>query len=325
MDLSYLLEGALIIAVIARGRGASSVKSTGRTYIPVLKGEFLTKDEIQFWAQEFFLSVVSQVTPDPLYFLDKEVLPKYAAAFKLERRLGKTGLDLFGLSLEALVEVALRNEAISTATKSSPLHHVARELVAWGERFNLKGARGVAGDATKESNISNRLWPLVAALETIHHWALTRDIVPMFRHKPYEFPSEKVALPPIQLRTNHHDGRKMVEIDTPGWYVSVERESNFRRRVSADFKRWLDTYVTRRKESTRTAGLLKAPGKRDLQHFIWTAKYQIGGIPASNIAKEYGVTPEAARSGIEDILNLIGLEPRPGRTGPKRKKHRSEG
>lgn len=147
----------------------------------------------------------------------------------------------------------------------------------------------------------------------------------MWREKRWEFPKEREVLPPIQLRTVHPQLQGSVELDTHDWHMGIEPESFFRNRVLKDFERWLDNYLEARIESARAAGLVKGPGKRELQHFVWAAKFQIEGMSVEKIAAEYransthSVTADGVRDAIERVLDLIHLERRRGAHGPKRK------
>jgi len=159
----------------------------------------------------------------------------------------------------------------------------------------------------------------------------------MWRPKSFEFPKEPEILPAITLRTLRYDPRagtspeilkkldpngpplrEATEEDTPGWYVRVEPEANFRRRARKDFARWLNGYVAEKHTSAQAAGLVRGPGKRDLARFVWAAKYQVEGALLKDLGKQYGVSEEAVLEGINWVLDLIRLEARAGSRGRKR-------
>jgi hypothetical protein len=332
------------------------MKNHGRTYIPALSGAYASEDDLRTWAREFFLNVIWSAVPAPLYSLRDEILPKYRAAFRFKKgRRSRT--EVKDLSVIALMDVVLADqkedlkslpEYRSVREASLPSYEAAEHLLAWSKRFNLTGRQSQLDEAADPTIAKtarmDSLWPLIAGLETILTWLFSRAGVvqtpaglPLWRCKPFKLPNEAQILRPIRLQTIRYDPRAGIsrellqeldpngppvkdpeEVDTPGWFLELEEEGGFRSRVSKDFKRWLDGYIAIRRESARKEGLIKAPGKRDLSHFIWAARYQVEGTPASDLAKEYNVTKEAVSEGINWVLDLIRLEPRVGRRGPKR-------
>jgi hypothetical protein len=162
--------------------------------------------------------------------------------------------------------------------------------------------------------------------------------VPLFRPQNFIAPQELEDLQPIQLRTVLYDPRANIskeildrlmpdrppladpkEVNTPAWQMEWEPESHFRGRILKDFKSWLNRHVADRRRSAQSAGLVKAPGKRELSHFAWAAKYQITGESAAAIAEEHGshVTKHAVEKAVQGILHRIRLEPRDPRPGPR--------
>jgi hypothetical protein len=332
-------------------------KQTGRTHVPGLMGEYATKDDIRSWAREHFLMVILHVAPAPIYSLRDEVFPRYRAAFKAEKTRLRSVDQVKQHSVRALINVVLADRL--DGFKSSPDYKMAREssslfheaadkLVAWSKLFNLTGKQSDTGEATDTATLQtarmDSIWPLVAGLETILCWHLSRAGIvetlaglPLWRPKPFKAVSEPEILPPIKLTTIRYDPRSgispeiltkldpngpplkdPVEVDTPGWHVSLEPEPHFRDRALRDFKRWLDGYVARQGESAVEAGFVPGPGKRDLARFAWAVKYQVEEAPTSELAKLYGVSKEAVTEGINWVLDVIRLEPRTGRRGPKR-------
>ncbi|MBZ5623503.1 MAG: hypothetical protein LAQ69_32995 [Acidobacteriia bacterium] len=102
------------------------------------------------------------------------------------------------------------------------------------------------------------------------------------------------------------------------WDAEFEPEEQFRSRIRYLFELWLNRYVESKKVAARDAGLVEVPGKRELDHFCWTARYQIDQAYISTIARENNKTEKAVEQAIEHVLELISLEKRPGRRGPPR-------
>jgi hypothetical protein len=327
-----------------------------RHYIPGLQGEYFSDDEIRLRAREHFLWAIAMVTPRPLHSLRDEILPKYRAAFEFEQRRGKTFLQVKQLSVQALVDVVLQEEIVQL--KSLPAYRKVRdsfrslyeatdELIDWSKSYHLTGKRlprekvepGKLGSARVDS-----VWPLIAAMETILQWHFspagvlqTLKKVPLWRPKPFDTPKNPGPLPAIRLTTIYQDPRASIPndylttffpdgvtvepprvVDTPAWHAGLEPIPEFRRRVTQDFKRWLDHYIAVQGESARLTGLSKGPGKRNLVHFIWTAMYQIDELPATKIVnafKDNNVTAFAVEKAVATILDVIRLEPRPARPG----------
>lgn len=327
-----------------------------RTFIPALMGEYVSEDDLLTWSREFFLNSVWNAAPAPLYCLRDEILPRYRAVFKRKRTLHHLE-DVKQRSVTALVDVVIADageelkslpEYQSIRRSSLTLYETVEQLLAWSKRFNLTGTSARLNESANEKEVRrarlDSIWPVVAALETLLMWhfsskrqLLPLKLPPMWRSMHSKLPSNPPTLGSILLRTSHLDPRANVprellkrldpngpsvrdpeEIDTPGWYLHYEQEHSFRRRVSYDFKRWLDRYVAAQHDSARAAGLVKAPGRRDLARFVWAARYQVNGARTSDLAKQYNVSKEAVVEGINWVLKLIRLEPRRGCRGPTR-------
>jgi hypothetical protein len=334
-------------------------KDNGRKNIPAITGEFLSEDDIRSRAQEFFLMIVNIAAPKPLYSLRDQVLPIYKTAFELVTTSGAPVPDVKNLALKTLVDVVVTNDIAdikqSPTYKSIRRSHqrwyeAAESLVVWSKEYNLTGKRVcVAEDAdpgVMKSARLNSLWPIVAGLETLLLWHFgkggvlqTLAGVPLWRPARPTVRVEPEVLPPIRLKTMVNDPRSDIpasilrkfdpngppirepnEEDTPGWYVGLESAAEFRRRAHCDFKRWLDDYVAYQSARAKSIGLVKGPGKRELTHFIWTAKYQIEQAPATRIAaewKSHNITKHAVEKAVYGVLELVQLEPRPAHPGRK--------
>jgi hypothetical protein len=320
------------------------VKKTDRTFIPWLPGDHLLPDEIRRRSQEFFLISIWNVTPTPLYSLRDDIFDKYRMGFAFEQKRGRENDEIRRIACDAIVDLLWRAriEGVEShpqfqaaVKKHRLLYEAAAALIDWSTRFNLRGKRpepsDIASDAPATSTTKYN-WPLVAAVETIFWWyfqpagwLFTARNPPSWRPPSFDLrPPKPEILPPIPLRSIVFDPptKATKEIDTPGWYIELEPECSFRDRIMKDFKRWLDTYVSSRRQSAQSAGLVPGPGKRDLQHFIWAAKYQVGGLSYTEIAKEHKkrgthVTDDAVENAVKKLLDLIHLERRPPRRGPK--------
>jgi hypothetical protein len=63
-------------------------KKSNRVTIPALMGEYVSEEDQLKWAREFFLTVVWNVAPDPLYSLRDDIFPLFSHAFDLEETRG---------------------------------------------------------------------------------------------------------------------------------------------------------------------------------------------------------------------------------------------
>jgi hypothetical protein len=336
-------------------------QKTKRSYIPAVMGEYASEEDMRSWAQELFLNAIWLVAPAPLYSLRDEILPRYRAAFDFEKSRGSSNDEVKQLAIQAFIDVVIQDEleglnsrpeyqAVRDSYPAS--YEAAEQLLAWSKRYNLRGRRvpidGTADPRALRLARIDSVWPLVAALETLFQWHFGRAGVvetpaglPLWRPKPFKIPTKPETLPPIQLRTICSDSRvgissellnkwdpngpplkEPTEVDTPGWYVSLEPAPHFRDRVLNDFNRWLDGYIANRQESAEAAGLVRGLGKRELSHFLWAARYQVDKAVASDLAKQCGISTAAIVAGINWVLDVIRLEPRAGERGQKRNRHR---
>ena len=293
-------------------------KDVQRITFPGLHGAYQRPEDIRSWTQNFFLTMVWNVAQAPLHSLRDDVWPKYTAVFKSEQDRRVPAEEIQERAIAVLRETLRLDQPHPSKSTSKPKAlrsgralRAATELIHWGKRFNLR----------RTLDPGNEGWPLIAALETMFYWHFERKGevfemygAPMWRQKKLSFDGRPAALGPIQL-TFQHPG--VVPQDTSDWWIEMEPESAFRRKVLKDFKRWLDNYVTARIASAKAAGFEKLPGKRDLAPFQWAAMFQVGGRSASDIAKEYNVTADAVEDGIQSVLSLIALERRAVKRGRK--------
>ena len=323
----------------------------GRKKIPFGFGDYSRPDGVRERAQEYYLWVVQGKTPAALYGLRDEVFPKYRATFELERSQGQTDDEIKRHACQALVDVILKAEIESLRalahfqaewTVSRPFYDATDELISWTHRFNLRGRRfDVCETEEPDSSKSarrNAIWPVVTALETIIEWHFApAGWLRMNTNRPHwrvpmrvlKGPSKNLEiLPTITLRAPVCRFPRAVPLDTTdvsegieqaAWDVEYEAEEQFRLRIRYLFDLWLDQYIEAKKATAHEGGLVAVPGKRELDHFYWTARYQIDKAPLSTIGREVGRTSKAVEQAIERVLDLIGLEKRPGKRGPPRR------
>jgi hypothetical protein len=332
---------------VRRGSTNKGSKKSDRIAIPLLEGAFNDPLVVRAHAQEFFLSIVMEKTPAPLYSLRDDVVPRYVEAFTFELRNGVEQVEIGGMTVRAIVDLVWINrskqsalpEEVLASRRDHPLLYTAGEaLILWCERFSLKAAdSGSESEAREDSNGGERSWPLLVALQTVffwcfdpigHVWARSNPPKwrpPFFRLKPV-VPDNEI-LPPIQLRTDSVDlsSGNVSEIDVPGWYISLETAPAFRKRMHDAFEQWLGKYVAAREKVALEAGLQRTPEKRQLVlQFTWLAKYQIDKVSPQRLAREYKRAVATVEEGIDTALELIQLEKRaPVRGGTKGSKHRN--
>jgi hypothetical protein len=316
------------------------MRKTDRTYIPAIMGEYLSEDQVRTRAQEFFLITVWNVAPTALRSLRDDVLPKYRLAFPDQEDRSPND-EIRKRACEAIVDLVWKDKVgnkklpaeYHAAVAANPLlYGSGAALIAWSKQFNLTGKWSNLDSVTDRdlltSTFTDDFWPLVAAVETIFWWHFApagwlheRGDRPSWRPKlSNQFPKEPEVLPEIRLTTENYDVRSKasISVESPGWYIQVESESNFRTRMLKDFKRWLDSHIDDRKEAARKAGWVKGPGRRELSHFSWAVRFQVGKESAAQIARECNRSEEAVDDGVETVLAMIHLDRRPGLKGPKR-------
>jgi hypothetical protein len=326
------------------------VRDPERIDLPLLSGEFNRPEAIRSRAQILFLSIVADKTPKPLYALRDEVLPRYREAFKVEREFATPNAEASAVSCHALVGLvygsAMKDadlpKVVRDSRKEHPLIYAAgEELIRWSERFNLKAKeRGISDRLAADSEFVDDYWPIATALETIIFWHFDpRGLLwekrnppawspPLFRLKAemQRLQPEPESLPPVNLRASAMDTQTntVQEIDAPGWYVTLEKKSEFRKRMSEAFDRWLDAHIVARENAALAAGLLRAPEKRKLVlQFTWLAKYQIDGASPEKLALEYKRSVATVEDGIEAALALAHLKKRPPARGGHKKGSRA--
>lgn len=325
-----------------------------RRRLPFTGGAFASAVEIRAGAQEFFLWVVQHHTPEPLKSLRDQVFPKYLAAFEFESGHGRNVDDIKKHACLALVNVMIAEEEESLRevrqfqaelTACRLLYEATDELVLWTKRFNLRGRRVHVDQAQDPNSVKSErngaLWPIVAALETVLDWRFgPGGILRMRRASPLwrapmaailkGFPKDPEILPPIKLRGPLCKFPTSAQSDPDGveqaaWNPGLESEKEFRSRVRFCFELWLDQYIAARKRAAQDAGLFQVPENRELDHFVWTAKFQVSSFPMSKIADSCNRTVEAVKEAIDGVLELINLEKRPGTRGPQRRQNTADG
>lgn len=107
------------------------------------------------------------------------------------------------------------------------------------------------------------------------------------------------------------------------WDPTLERRSDAFERIQNAFRGELEAHfrkLERLYESASEAGYDVARKKRELEHFDWLARYQVGGQSRGAIARSVPRDRKAVANGIDDVAELIGLVPRSSRPGrPKLK------
>jgi hypothetical protein len=320
-----------------------------RKPIPFIFGAFAHKDEILARAQEFFLWVVHSTTPAPLYALRDGILPGYVAAFQFERHNGRSDTNVKERAWWALADALIAEEHNEIRQQpefqaewsvSRQLYEATEDLLRWSTQFNLRGIRfdnrEPENPESMKSALQRAMWPVIAALETILDWHF--GLAPWLRLAPNPplwrapirllkgFPNQPEVLPPITLRgpvckfppsaPSDSEG-----VEQAGWYIGLESEQQFRARVRSCFEVWLNRYTDGKKDAAGAAGFEEVPPDRELDHFYWTAKFQVERMTSAEIAKAAGRTKSAVEKGIDGVLKLINLEKRPverGRTTHKR-------
>jgi hypothetical protein len=296
-----------------------------RKPIPFTQGAYVREEQLRARAQEFFLWVVHGMTSTPLYRLRDQIFPKYCAAFELEAGQDRTGSEIRNHAYQILVDVTLAAEleGLSALPEFQAeqagfrlLYDATEELTSWANRFNLRGTQSDVADAPNAASAAvtrqRVLWPVIAALETVLDWQfgptgwLRRSQKPPLWRAPIWLPrllpEQGEKLPGIKLRvpvcrfprTAALDSPAVTEgIDQPAWQLEYETEEQFRERVRGSFELWLDAYINSKTEEARQNCLLEVPGKRQLNHFQWAARYQIDGVSCSAIAKPNELTADA--------------------------------
>jgi len=332
------------------------VGEKGRRPIPFIGGDYATEAEILASAQEYFLCVVQGHTPAPLVSLRYQILPKYRAAFEVEKSYGRSETDIKKLAVHAVANVVLSGEfgslqmsrAFPDLKESPPLSECAADLINWSKHFNLTGKRATVETPVLldvHATLIDCSWTIIAAIQTILHWHFAPAGWLFERRNPpswrpplvlfKRYPKAIEPLAPIELKrplvweamTPEYkyagSPEYLGEVDEPSWPYRLETESQFRQRAQAAFDRWLEFYVTNQKKGAAARGLLEVPKPIDLTHFLWAARYQVDNLSASIIARDVKVEEGTVDKAVKRILDLIHLERRPGKRGPKRPSQRS--
>lgn len=106
----------------------------------------------------------------------------------------------------------------------------------------------------------------------------------------------------------------------PGWKIWSETERDFTSRLDADYERQKQAYIAKRKMEAMDRGLKPAVIKRDPDHFIWLALYQVGQRSYRAIARQVCREPGTVRDAVVRTAELIDLTLRlPSEPGRKAK------
>jgi len=315
-------------------------------------GDYGYQARIRAEAQAWFLDALRCVHSSPTKWLLEHVWPPYLAA------LGQLTEDYdLGLQDERrarfkreVTELDLHNDAArsnSSLTDRPPaeaeeLRQAAARLIEWSHRFNLRGrvpdnAADVIHEPAQSWSLSS--WPMRAAEETLWSWYTSPDRETLLREASprWQRYAEQTAggvwlefLNPIQLKQPVFRAEPDCRVANPpevsyemnllAWYVERESEKMFRARAREAFETWLDNFVDDRLQKATANGMTRAPEKRELDHFVWLALYQVERISASVIAVACNVSVDAVKDALERTAGLIGLAMRPGRRGRPRKK-----
>jgi hypothetical protein len=104
----------------------------------------------------------------------------------------------------------------------------------------------------------------------------------------------------------------------PPWNPEAETEASFRRRI--------DKHVETQKDIGLKAGWSVAPEKRNLDHFVWLALFQVGRLEYRAIADRCstadGLDESRVEKGVKEAAKLVGLSLRTAGTHGRPRKSR---
>ena len=160
----------------------------------------------------------------------------------------------------------------------------------------LTTLRGVRADDTnglsawaRRWHLTDR-WCLVLAGDTARWYAMNPDA------QGWEFQGQGIfagsfpfAIEPLQLGPFYHD---------PTW----RGRGDFKAEVLEHVRHALDDYCDRIEADALTAGLKRAPHKREVEHFDWLARHQIKGESFASIAHTASYRFEGGRQTVRKAI-----------------------
>jgi hypothetical protein len=99
-----------------------------------------------------------------------------------------------------------------------------------------------------------------------------------------------------------------------------ETPQDLRRRLADELMRQLDAGL----ERAYREGELKKPTEFVADHFTWTVRFQIREEDVADIAGDASVDPRTVNVAISHVLELLRLDRRSTRPGPKPKSSRNQ-
>lgn len=161
-----------------------------------------------------------------------------------------------------------------------------RSLLAWAERWHLRDR-----------------WCVVLAQDTLDWWANEPAA------EGWEFERSVTiagffpfAIKPLQFGPFYYD---------PTW----RRRREFQKQVLDQVRQALDEYCDRTEADALTAGLKRAPRKRETEHFDWLVRYQVRGESFAAIARsssyKFNGGRQTIRKAVVELADYIALTLRP--------------
>jgi hypothetical protein len=198
-------------------------------------------------------------------------------------------------------------EAIAAVKLRDPLFGA---LVKWMKDFNL-------------TVVHNRIrvpsdWVFRKALLTLYAWhkyGLTPKWAGGAIYSEFDF---------IALRSSLSEGAYSLSLVGRKPDPLTEKFREFRARVISQLEPLLRREWDAALASADASDLVKWHAKRQDEHFRWLCLYQVEGLTYEQVAERCqeakGIDTATARRGIEAAASLVGLDLRPPRRGPARKK-----
>jgi hypothetical protein len=304
--------------------------------IRLAAGDHAVESTVREEAQAWFLDALRCVPSDAANWLRNFAWPAYRSemfegeAHRIQRE-DPWSLDRFRNERRAVFVRALMasdvhsDAALSRLSPDIPLPIGLSEdlrttvdaVIRWSLIFNLRGlvpAKFMGDTSEFEQCWKAWSWPVCVAEETLWYWTdCDRDEIP--GEKPPRWPrAQKVH----RVRAPGVLGQIKFKDPVLDWQVNRETKNDFRGRALSEFTRWLDDYISVKLSERAVGDLIPPPRKRELEHFVWLALYQVEGLSAREIAIECYKSEETVKDACERILRLIALRRRPGKRGPQR-------
>ncbi|MDP9369377.1 MAG: hypothetical protein M3Q03_14070 [Chloroflexota bacterium] len=173
---------------------------------------------------------------------------------------------------------------------ASPEADLCESLGAWATRWHLTA-----------------LWCLERALETLYWWdhdescgrGLDQD------HLNWT-PAVSPPFDPPPLGDS-----VSFSYDLPGFDPRLLDIDDMERLVIKDLTRQVTTYFDAIREASRHHHLVPIPAKYNRDHFIWAARWQVGGETYKALGRDLGKDRKTIREAVQEVLALIQLPQRP--------------